>query len=329
MAGSALVFALAAFFAVRYRRRRHEPTHVRSEAGAHRSTFFYEMGILVLLMALFLGWWVIGSSQFARVRVPPEDALEVYVTGKQWMWKFTHANGRRSISQLFVPCRRPIKLVMTSRDVIHSFFVPEFRVKQDVLPGRYTTLWFEATEPGTYPILCAEYCGTSHSTMRGEVVALEPNDYERWLDERPTPEPIPPEPEVRPWVVGQRPPAPDINLVDEGARAAAQHGCFRCHTTDGSAHVGPTWAGLYASEVPLARDGRVFADEAYITESIMDPLAKVVRGYEPLMPSYFGRLPAPEIAAIVEFIRSLRDVPRLGPGGQDPGPARLRDEVAR
>jgi cytochrome c oxidase subunit 2 len=329
MAGSVLVFLVATILVVRYRRRGIEPDYVRPEAGSHRPAFFLELGVLVVLLALFLDWWAIGSGQFARIRIPPENALEIYVTGKQWMWKFTHSSGRRSIAQLVVPCRRPIKLVMTSRDVIHSFFVPAFRVKQDVLPGRYTTLWFEATDPGTYPILCAEYCGTSHSTMRGEVVVLEPNDYERWLDERPAPEPVASEPDVRPWVVGERPPATVLSLVDEGARAAADHGCLRCHTTDGSAHVGPTWAGLYGTDVPLARGGRVLADEAYLTESMMDPLAKIVRGYEPLMPSYFGRLPAPDTAAIVELIRSLRDVPRQGPGGRDPGPARLSNEVAR
>src|SRR5262249_20360715 len=151
----------------------------------------------------FLSWWVIGSRLFVRMRVPPSDTLDVYVIAKQWMWKFAYPNGGRSIAEAYVPAHRPIKLIMTSRDVIHSFFVPEFRIKQDVIPGRYTTAWFEATEPGTYQILCAEYCGTSHSTMRGEVVVLEPSDYERWLEERRATEPSAGEWDARPYVVGE------------------------------------------------------------------------------------------------------------------------------
>jgi cytochrome c oxidase subunit 2 len=322
MAGSMAVFLAGAYLVVRYRRRPGRADRVPLERG-RRSTSIYEAGIVTILMFLFLTWWVIGSRQFVRIRVPPVKCLEVYVTAKQWMWKFTHANGRRSISELHVPAGRPIKLIMTSRDVIHSFFVPEFRLKEDVVPGRYTTLWFEATHPGTYQILCAEYCGTSHSTMRGSVVVLAPNDYERWLEDQPVPGPLAAEPEVRPYVVDMAPPAERVSLVNEGARAAASYGCLRCHTTDGSAHVGPTWAGLYGTTVPLAGGGEVLADEAYFTESMMDPLEKIVRGYEPLMPSYFGRIRAPETAAIVEYIKSLRDVARLGPGGRDPGQIRL------
>jgi cytochrome c oxidase subunit 2 len=326
MAGSILVFLAGAIFVVRYRRPRGASVGARPMT-VNRPAFFSEVGFLLLLMVLFLTWWVMGSRLFVRLRVPPENALEVYVTAKQWMWKFSYSNGRRTIAELYAPAGRPIKLVMTSRDVIHSFFVPDFRIKQDVIPGRYTTLWFEATSAGRYEILCAEYCGTSHSTMRGVVVVLDPSDYERWLEDRLPPEPLAGEPSLRPYVVGQGAAAAPVDLVDQGARAAALYGCLRCHTTDGSSHIGPTWAGVFGTVVPLTGGGEVLADEGYITESMMDPLAKIVRGYQPLMPSYFGRVSAPETAAIVEFIKSLRDVPRLGVDGRDPGQVRLGSVV--
>jgi len=316
LAGSVLVFLMAAVFVIRYRRPSDEVPRPNVHAAEHYPAVLYELGILIALMVLFLVCWVIGSRQYVRLRLAPDNALEVYVTGKQWMWKFAYPNGKRGVSVLYVPAHRPIKLVMTSRDVIHSFYVPEFRIKQDVIPGRYTTEWFEATAPGSYQILCAEYCGTAHSEMRGHVVALEPDEYERWLEDK---APLAEARATSPEVTGGEPSVPMPSLVDEGARVAAELGCLRCHTTDGSAHIGPTWAGLYGSLVPLENGGQTIADEGYITESMMDPLAKVHRGYQPRMPSYFGRVRPTETAAIVELIKSLRDVPRQGPGGGDPG----------
>jgi cytochrome c oxidase subunit II len=315
------VFLTAAAFVIRYRRPGDAQTRTVGTDPRQRHLFAYEVGFLVLLMVLFLSWWSVGSNLFVRMRVAPDDALDVYVTAKQWMWKFGYPNGRRAIAVLHVPAHRPVKLVMTSRDVIHSFYVPDFRIKEDVLPGRYTTVWFEATEPGVYEILCTEYCGASHSFMRGQVIALDPSDYQRWLDQ-PGEEPAVAQADD---LFG----APEngngalVNLVNEGERVAAEQGCLRCHTTDGSAHVGPTWAGFYGSTVALADGKRVVADEAYITESMMDPLVEIARGYEPLMPSYLGRIRPAETAAIIEFIKSLRGVPRQGPDGTDPGPARL------
>ena len=183
MVGSLIVFALAAYFAVRYR----APPAIRKMPDIRvlrGESLMLEGALLVGLFALFIVFWVIGSRQFVRLRLAPEGALEVYVTAKQWMWKFAYPNGKRSIEAVYVPVGRPIRLVMTSRDVIHSFYVPDFRVKHDVLPGRYTTVWFEATQPGKYDILCAEYCGTEHSRMRGMVVALEPSAYQAWLEDR-------------------------------------------------------------------------------------------------------------------------------------------------
>jgi len=267
------------------------------------------VGFVVFLFGLFLTFWYVGANQYINMRIAPEGAMEVYVTGKQWMWKFAYTQGQNAVSTLYVPARRPVKLIFTSRDVIHSFYVPEFRIKQDVVPSRYTTAWFEATEPGTYPILCTEYCGTDHSRMRGEVIALEPRDFERWLGGEPT---------QRPELArGEQGAPPEDTLVRRGEIAAAQSGCLRCHTTDGLPHIGPTWAGMYGSMAPLERGGEALVDEAYITESMMDPEAKIHRGFARVMPSFLGRISPAETAAIIEFIKSLRDV-HPQPGARGP-----------
>jgi cytochrome c oxidase subunit 2 len=318
MAGATLVTAVGGYFLFRYRR-----TAVAIDPrrrGASRATpLWIELFVVVSLFGVFLTWWIIGFWQFMRVRVPPEGAMEVYVTGKQWMWKFAYPEGASSISTLYVPAGRPVKLVLTSRDVIHSFFVPDFRVKQDVVPGRITTLWFEVKEPGRHEILCTEYCGAGHSTMRGEVIALSPEDYDGWLGGR-LPEPPVAGPAYEPpSVVGQYAPRALVSMVWQGERVAAEQGCLRCHTLDGTAHLGPTWAGMFGSAVPLERGGSAIVDEAYITESMMDPLAKQHAGYPPIMPSYFGRIRPADTAALIELIKSLRAVPvQPGAEGQRP-----------
>jgi cytochrome c oxidase subunit II len=250
------------------------------------------------MLGLFVLWWHLGFRQFVMLRTPPPDSQEVYVTGKQWMWRFAYPDGRGSVGVLYIPAGRPIKAVLTSRDVIHSFYIPEFRIKQDAIPGRYTVVWFQAIRPGTYQLLCTEYCGTGHSTMRGEVVALSPDDYERWLDGDRRADGASAFPEY-----GKMTP-----LATTGAALAASKGCLRCHTTDGSRHIGPTWAGLFGSKVDLHGGGTAVADAAYLTDSMMDPRHQVVRGFEPVMPSYLGQLEPGEAAALVELIRSLREV---------------------
>jgi len=321
MAGAALVTALGGWLIYRYRRRSTQPG---LNPNAHvKPGLAMELLVVVSLLGLFLLWWVLGVRQFVRLRVAPEDSMPVYVTAKQWMWKFAYPEGSRSITTLYVPVRRPVKLIMTSRDVIHSFYVPDFRIKQDVVPGRYTTVWFEVKEPGTYQILCAEYCGTGHSTMRGEVVALEPGDYESWLGGGAKAGEIAGPVYVPPAVAGQGAPNEALDLVRVGQSEAAAQGCLRCHSTDGTPHIGPTWAGMYGSVVRLVGGDQVIADEAYITESMMDPKAKIHAGFEPVMPSYQGRLRPPEVAAILEFMGSLRNVP---PGlGRDHPDERFMD----
>jgi cytochrome c oxidase subunit 2 len=202
---------------------------------------------------------------------------------------------------LTVPVGRPVRLVMTSRDVIHSFYVPAFRIKHDVVPGHDYSTWFEPTVPGDYPIRCAEYCGTNHSRMLGSVRVLSAPDYAEWLQAR-----------VRPdgdgvSAVGRSPGAGD--LADVGRDVALRRACVACHTVDGQTHIGPSWAGLFGSSVALADGRRVEADAGYLTRSMMDPLADIVAGYAPVMPTYRGILSEPEVAALVQYIESLRDRP--------------------
>jgi cytochrome c oxidase subunit 2 len=308
MLGSAAVGLMSVYFVVRYHHRGEDLTQARPPATQTQTPPRVEWALALGLFALFFAFWIIGFLQYVRVRVAPEDTYDVYVTAKQWMWKFAYADGNHSIARLYVPAGRPVKLIMTSRDVIHSFFVPDFRLKQDVLPGRYTTLWFTVPTPGTHQVLCAEYCGTSHSTMRAEVIALDGADFARWLAAGPRDvESAPPVREI-PAVSTELGPSRVQSLVRLGELVAAQQGCLRCHTLDGAPHIGPTWAGLYRASIPLAEGGTVVADEAYLTESMMDPLARRHAGYATVMPSYLGRLRPAEVAALLALIKSLRDV---------------------
>ncbi len=339
-AGAIGITLVGGYFLFRYRRGLGEEPP-RQEGGP-RPSGPIEASVIIGLFALFILFWFIGNAQFTRLRVPPPNARPIYVSAKQWMWKFAYPEGARSISVLYVPAGQPIKLILSARDVIHSFYVPDFRVKEDAVPGLTTTLWFEAPEPGTHQILCAEYCGVGHSVMRGQVVVLSPVDYARWLDGAPASalanaqpyndEP-PPGEYVEPAVIDDFAPRQGTNLVKLGERVAAEHGCLRCHTTDGSAYIAPTWAGLFRSRVALADGQSVIADEAYLTESMMEPTVKQVSGFPLVMPSYRGLLKPGETAAILELIRSLKDaVPRpantplepppLTPDGRAPAPVR-------
>jgi cytochrome c oxidase subunit 2 len=291
LASSLGVFVAAGWMVLRFRRR--GPNATTPHLVARRST---EVGLALALLALFLAFWVVGFHQYLTIERPPDDARTVFVTARQWMWKFSYADGRSAEDVLVVPRGADIKLAMTSRDVIHAFYVPAFRIKQDVVPGRYTTAWFRAEKAGTYPILCAEYCGTDHSAMRGEVRVLEPADYARWLDDP------------------SRDRSGEQDLVSRGRDVAVRRACVTCHSVGntGTATTGPSWAGLYDSYVELRGGSRVLADEAYLTRSMMEPNADIVSGYQPVMPTYAGTLDASETAALVEYIESLREPP--GPG---------------
>jgi cytochrome c oxidase subunit II len=275
--GALLVFAAIAWLLVRYRQREQAP---RTHATVPHSL---EVALAGFVLAMFLAFWVVGFSQFRRIREISPDAMRVYVVAKQWMWEAVYPDGTAVQDDIRVPVGQPVALMMTSRDVIHSFYVPSFRLKQDVVPGRITTLQITATMAGTFDILCAEYCGTGHSRMRGHVIAMPPAEFAAWLTTHPT-----------------------QDLAHEGEKLAAERGCLRCHTVNGLPHLGPTFLHLYRSTVSLTNGDRVVADEAYLTESMMDPVAKIVAGYPPIMPTYLGALSGPEAAAIVEYIRSLR-----------------------
>ncbi|MFL5379039.1 MAG: cytochrome c oxidase subunit II [Myxococcales bacterium] len=272
-----------------------------------------EAAFVFIPLAFFLTFWAIGYRIYVEQTTPPQDAMDVYVQAKKWMWKFAYPGGPNSVNVLRVPSGRPVRLLMTSRDVIHSFYVPEFRIKQDVLPGRYTETWFEATQPGRYQILCAEYCGAGHSIMRGEVIVLKPEEYEDWLSaqRRVVSAELAGRQDGSPTALDFAPPIG--NMIDQGRRLAQEQGCVKCHSVDGTRHIGPTWLDLYHRKEKLQDGSTVDVDEAYITESMMDPLSKVVSGFQPVMPSFENKLAGPEVAAIVEYIKSLQsDAVRTG-----------------
>jgi cytochrome c oxidase subunit II len=296
MLGFAGVAAVALWFVIRYRRRAEgESTPTIEPRPLHEVLFVGGP------LALFLLWFAIGYPLFVRLQTPPRDAIDVYVMGKKWMWKFAYAGGPNGVDNLYVPAGRPVRLLITSRDVIHSFYLPAFRLKQDAIPGRYTQTWFQADRPGRYEIFCAEFCGLGHSAMLGELVVMEPEKYDAWITEA----------RRSPAVAAsqdtpQDGASPITTLAEQGRKLAAEYGCFKCHSVDGTRHIGPSWLDLYLRKEMLEGGGTAVADEGYITESMMDPRAKVVKGFQPVMPTFQGRIPGPEVAAIVEFIKTLR-----------------------
>jgi cytochrome c oxidase subunit 2 len=265
----------------------------------------FEVAIISAPMFFFLLWFGMGFKTYVKMESTPANAMEVYVMGKKWMWKFAYPEGPNSVGVLRIPVGRPVKLLMTSRDVIHDVFIPAFRLKKDVLPGRYTEMWFTATEPGTYELFCAEYCGTGHSMMRGSVIAMKPDEFDAWLQAQKNvtgavanAQDTADSPDEKPRV--------EASMVLNGQRIAGEKGCLKCHSVDGTPHIGPTWLGLYHRKEKLSTGEIQDVDEAYLTDSMMDPNAKLVAGYQPVMPTFQGRLAAPDSAAIVEYIKSLR-----------------------
>jgi len=295
------LLAAAGWFTLRYRRR----TAVPGPTPRIEAPLWFEIGLSGSLLVVFVAFWVVGFGQFVTLASPPPEAMDVYVTGRQWVWKFAYPSGRSSAGVLYVPEGRPVRLLLTSRDVIHSFFVPAFRVKQDALPQRLTTAWFRADRLGRYDVLCAELCGAGHSHMRAAVEVLPLDEFARWLDgedgvsdEGPVDGPTVLDDDAEPRGEHE-------DLARRGLDVAAREGCLRCHTTDGTAHVGPTFLGLWRRTVELSDGSRVVADPAYLTRSMMDPRAELVAGFQPLMPSYQGRLDPAATAALLELIKRL------------------------
>jgi cytochrome c oxidase subunit 2 len=236
--------------------------------------------------AIVMVVFVWGARIFAALHDPPADALEIHAVGKQWMWKLQHLEGKREINELHIPVGRPVKLTMTSEDVIHSFYVPAFRTKQDVIPGRYTTTWFEATRPGTYHLFCAEYCGTLHSGMIGRVVAMEPAAFQAWL-------------------AGAEPSGATVPVVEAGAALFAAQGCASCHAPGVHARA-PELQGLFGTTVQFRDGSAAVADENYLRESIVDAGKRVVAGFDPIMPTYQGLLSEEQILQLVAYLKSLQ-----------------------
>jgi cytochrome c oxidase subunit 2 len=283
------IFGAIFYFAIRYRRRsEQELPHVIH--GSMPLEILWSVVPFGLTMVMFT--W--GASIFFRESRPPDDALPIYVVGKQWMWKLQHLDGQREINELHIPLGRAVKLTMTSEDVIHSFYVPAFRTKQDVVPGRYSTTWFRPTKAGKYHLFCAEYCGTNHSRMIGWVYVMEPQDYENWL--------------TGGGATG--------SLADNGHKLFQSLACANCHKDDGSGRC-PVLVGLYGRTVQLTGGGTVKADEAYIRESILQPAAKIVAGYQPIMPTFQGLVTEEDVLQLVEYIKSLTPKP-AGNAGASP-----------
>ncbi len=283
-----LIFGLIIFFSIKYRR-----SNSSADRVIRRTDFLkLELSWILIPLAISIGIFVWAARLYFVIEEPPKDAMDIYVVGKQWMWKIQHPEGVREINELHVPVGRTIKLIMTSQDVIHSFYVPAFRVKQDVLPGRYTTEWFQPTKVGEYHLFCAEYCGTSHSGMVGRIVVMEPQEYAKWLNSG-----------------GGSP------MANSGEALFQQAGCASCHPP-GSGNRGPSLTGLFGSKVTLSDGRTVTADIDYIRESIVDPRAKITKGYQPIMPTtYRSQLTQEQIGQLIEFIRSLGSNARQATGG--------------
>jgi cytochrome c oxidase subunit 2 len=269
-----LLFTIV-FFCVRYR------MGARVSRGVVGGELGVEVAWILVPLAIFLAIFAWAAHDYMDQQDPPRNALPVYVVAKQWMWKLQHPQGRREINELHVPLGEPVRLVMTSQDAIHSFYVPAFRLKQDVLPGRYTSLWFTPTELGEFHLFCAEYCGSQHSQMTGRVVVMSPADYARWLAQGDT----------------------SPSLAQYGFARFRELGCSGCHTPGSSVNA-PSLRGLFGREVHL-QDGRsVIADENYIRDSILVPTRDIVAGFRPVMPSFTGQVSEEDIQALIAFIRS-------------------------
>jgi cytochrome c oxidase subunit II len=269
------IFVCIVVFCVKYRRR---PDNVIGQPDRHTTAVEVTWTVIPLLLCMIPFVW--GAQIYLAQAQPPSNALEVYVVAKQWMWKTEQPGGQEEINTLHVPIGQAVKLTMTSQDVIHSFYVPAFRVKADVLPDRYTTIWFTATQPGQYTLYCAQYCGTDHAAMLGQVVAMTPGEYANWLNTGPT--------------AFQSPAA-------QGRKMFQQYGCVDCHETG---HA-PPLQGLFGQPVLLSDGSTVIADQNYIRQKLLTPSATIPAGYQPIMPSFAGRLSEEDILALIAYIESI------------------------
>ncbi|MFY9821144.1 MAG: cytochrome c oxidase subunit II [Thermoanaerobaculia bacterium] len=274
-----LIAGLIVYFMARYRRRHPE------EVGTDESmAVWLEIAWSAIPLAIALTMFVWGTRVFFDLYRPPANAVEYTAIGRQWMWKIQHPEGQREINTLHVPVGQAVKMKLASEDVIHSFYVPAFRIKQDAVPGRYTSIWFQATKPGVYHLFCAEYCGAEHSKMIGSIIVMEPRDYENWL-------------------AG----GTAKSMVATGADLFQSLACVTCHRAGDTGRLarGPALEGVYGSQVKLADGRTVTADDDYIRESILNPTAKVVAGFDPVMPTFQGQVSEEQLSQLIAYVRSL------------------------
>jgi len=276
-----LIFVLMMIFVVKYKRKTNLD---KTSSVDHNLTLEIVWTVIpsILLFVMFV--W--GFQVYLEMAIPPKDSMEIKVTGQKWFWTFDYPTGASSPGELVVPVNKPVKVLLSSKDVIHSMYVPAFRVKMDALPNRYTTLWFEANKIGEYPMYCTEFCGTEHSTMRAKVRVVSAEDYQAWLDT---------------VSAGGEGVAPEVY----GETLYKKYACSTCHSLDGSAMPGPTWKGIWGRQENTSA-GSIKVDENYIRESILTPNATIVNGYQPVMPSYTGILKDKDIEAIIAYIKTLK-----------------------
>lgn len=279
-----LITAGIIILSVKYRRRG-KPGLTTSKDTNHVLEMTWTIIPSILLLIVFV--W--GFQVYLKMAVPPSDSMEVKVTGQRWFWTFDYDNGTVLTNELVVPVGKPVKLLISSKDVIHSIFVPAFRIKMDALPNRYTLAWFEATKEGDYPLYCTEFCGTSHSNMIGIVKVLDQEAYAKWLKE------------------SDSATAGSLTPAENGAIIYKESACFSCHSLDGSNLSGPSWRGIFGKKGALADGSFVTVDENYIRESILEPQAKITKGYQPVMPTYQGILNDKQIDAIIAFMKTLKE----------------------
>ena len=280
--GLTIVVLLVASFSILYHKNRH-PVAVQIEGST-----LLEATWTIIPLGLFLMMFVWGAIIYFRVFTPPPNAMNIYVVGKQWMWKAEHPGGQHEINSLHIPTGQPIQLTLISQDVFHSFSIPAFRVKREAIPGRYTSVWFEPTTPGTYHLFCTQYCGTSHSAMIGDIVVLTPDDYKRWLADSTS----------------------GMSLAQNGERLFASLSCNACHNGKPDAR-GPNLANVYGSKLALTSGGTVLADDAYLRESILNPSQHITQGFAPIMPTYQGQVSEEGVISLVEYIKNLNSDYRI------------------
>jgi cytochrome c oxidase subunit 2 len=282
LVGLVAVILLIVGFSVRYHKKRH-PVAVQIEGSTALETTW-----TIIPLILFLMMFVWGAKLYFRIFTPPVNSMNIYIVGKQWMWKAEHPGGQHEINSLHVPTGRAVQLTLISQDVFHSFSIPAFRVKREVIPGRYTTVWFEATEPGTYHLFCTQYCGTNHSHMGGDVVVLTPEEYSKWLASSTS----------------------GSSLAQNGERLFASLHCNACHNAQPDAR-GPNLANVYGSRLTLATGERISVDEAYLRQSILNPSQHITQGYTPIMPTYQGQINEDGVIALIEYIKNINSDYRI------------------